>query len=205
MPCYERNPGTRPGLPEPVQNQLASSCETRTARPCLISLVAAAQVKVGRKDTNQTGRNATFMYGLRGYRRRSLARLSPIKKPHSIGAVRPQSEMRLEGEAVKPDEQLTLASLWRAVTAESTALYRARPVKTSSTAELAPVTIGILPMVQFPGNGSSVALLRFPRWARINVERSMVNPGGPQLRHSRHASLRGTPEHNIVQNVCPVC
>jgi hypothetical protein len=36
MPCYERNPGTRPGFPEPLQNQLASSCETRTAGLCII-------------------------------------------------------------------------------------------------------------------------------------------------------------------------
>jgi hypothetical protein len=31
------------------------------------------------------------------------------KKPHSMGAVRPQSEMRLEGEAVTPDKQLIFA------------------------------------------------------------------------------------------------
>jgi hypothetical protein len=35
--------------------------------------------------------------------------------------------MRLEGEAVKPDKQRILARLRPAVTAESTALYRARP------------------------------------------------------------------------------
>jgi hypothetical protein len=79
---------------------------------------------------------------------------------------------------VKPDKQRILASLRRAVTAESTALYRARPVKTSCAAELAPVTMGILPMVQVPGNGSSVALRRFPAWVRINAEGSMVNAGG---------------------------
>src|ERR1035437_7091889 len=100
MPCYERNPGTQPGLPEPVQNQLASSCETRTERPCLTDLVAAAHVKVGRKD--KSNRPERDFYGLRCCRRRSAARLCPIKKPRSIGAVRPQSEMRLEGEAVKP-------------------------------------------------------------------------------------------------------
>jgi hypothetical protein len=117
----------------------------------------------------------------------------PKKSRTALGAVRPQSEMRLEGEAVKPDKQRILVSLRRALVAESRALYRARPVKTSSTAELARVTMGILPMVQFPGNGSFVALRRFPRWVRINAERSMVNAGVcSPLGQSRHASLRGT-------------
>jgi hypothetical protein len=128
MPCYERNPGARPGLPEPFQNQLAASCETRTARPCLIDLVAAADVKVGRKD--KSNRPECDFYGLRGCRRDLRLAYSPKKRPNSIGAVRPQSEMRFEGEAVKPDKQRILASSPPAVTAESTALDRTRPVKT---------------------------------------------------------------------------